>query len=264
MDEYKLRYPDSELVSEISRHKGKLVGKNHPQYNPETDEFIEKNTNKHLCKCGCGEYIKILRSHYNDGIPDYVHGHYTRVYNPSTDIDVNMKQSEAAYRRYEKESEREKSSVAQLIRYGKTGAKAAQRLVNQKTWDDTTDEDRMIRGKHVSATKQGITYDEWETHASKYPYCPDFNEDCRESNRDKYDRICFLTGLPEEENRYKDGKQIKLSVHHVDMDKGQGCNGKRWKLVPLCLEWHGKVHNKLWEARIIWLLNNVWNNYEEI
>ncbi len=42
------------------------------------------------------------------------------------------------------------------------------------------------------------------------------------------------------------------------MDKGQGCNNKRWKLVPLCKSWHHKVHNKLWESRIIWLLNNVW------
>ena len=43
------------------------------------------------------------------------------------------------------------------------------------------------------------------------------------------------------------------------MDKDQGCNGKKWKLVPLSMSWHGKVHNKLWKARIIWLLKNVWN-----
>ena len=114
-------------------------------------------------------------------------------------------------------------------------------------------------GKRVSAGRQGIPYDEWEDYASEQKYCPKFDEECRESNREKYDRKCFLTGLPEEENVTKNGDQRHLSVHHYDMDKGQGCNGKKWKLVPLSMEWHRKVHNELWEARIIWLLDNVWN-----
>ena len=111
-----------------------------------------------------------------------------------------------------------------------------------------------------SATKQGIPYDEWENFAKEKLYCPDYNEECRESNREKYGRKCFLTGLPEEENLDKTGKYRKLSVHHYDMDKGQGCDGKRWKLVPLCTEWHGKVHNELWKSRIVWLLENMWNS----
>jgi hypothetical protein len=113
--------------------------------------------------------------------------------------------------------------------------------------------------KHQSATHQGIPYDEWESFASESLYCPAFNEKCKESNREKYNRKCFLTGLPEEENIGKDGKQRKLSVHHVDMDKGQGCDGVRWKLVPLSMWMHNKTHNELWKSRIIWLLNNVWD-----
>lgn len=234
-------------------------GKKHYNYKPEIDIWIEENTDKHLCKCGCNEYIKILRSHYNAGIPNYILRHYIRTHNPSNNIDINIKQSEAAYRRYEKESEHEKSSIAQLIRYNKMGAVEKQQLVNQETWDNTTGEDRIIHSQHVSAGKQGILYDEWEDYASEQKYCPDFNEECKESNREKYDRMCFITGLPEEKNINKNGKQIKLAVHHVDMDKWQGCDGIKWKLVPLCMEWHHKVHNELWEARITWLLNNVWN-----
>lgn len=112
--------------------------------------------------------------------------------------------------------------------------------------------------KKISASKQHIAYDEWENFARYQKYCPKYNEECKESNREKYNRRCFLSGLPESENMDKNGKQWKLATHHYDMDKGQGCDGKKWKLVPLCLEWHGKVHNKLWEARIIWLLDNVW------
>jgi len=115
------------------------------------------------------------------------------------------------------------------------------------------------RYKHHSATLQGIPYNEWESLASKKEYCPLFDKECRESNREKYGRMCFLSGLPESKNITKNGKQRKLSVHHVDMNKQQGCNGIRWKLVPLCLEYHGKVHKELWIARITWLINNVWN-----
>lgn len=114
-------------------------------------------------------------------------------------------------------------------------------------------------GKKISAGYQHIPYEEWESFASDSSYCPLFNEKCKESNREKYDRRCFITGLLESENITSTGKYQHLSVHHVDMDKGQGCDGKRWKLVPICLKWHGRIHNDLWEARIIWLLENVWN-----
>ena len=106
----------------------------------------------------------------------------------------------------------------------------------------------------MSATKQGISYEEWEEFASPKEYCSAYNEPCKESNREKYDRRCFLCNKTEEEN----GR--KQSVHHVDMDKGQGCDGKRWKLVPTCSVCHGGIHNELWEARIVYLLKNIWNN----
>ena len=112
--------------------------------------------------------------------------------------------------------------------------------------------------KKISAGHQGISYDEWESFASEQKYCPLFNESCRESNREKYDRKCFLSGLPESENMTKTGKLQKLSVHHVDMDKNQGCNGIKWKLVPLCMSYHGMAHKESWKSRIIYLLENVW------
>jgi hypothetical protein len=114
--------------------------------------------------------------------------------------------------------------------------------------------------KKISAGLQGIAYEEWEGFASEKRYCPKFNELCRESNREKYDRRCFLSNLPESENITNIGKQKKLSVHHTDMDKGQGCNGARWRLVPLCMEYHGSAHSEPWKSRIVWLLENVWDN----
>lgn len=112
--------------------------------------------------------------------------------------------------------------------------------------------------RKVSAAHQGIPYDEWESFAKEQPYCPTFNEACRESNREKYGRKCFICGLPESENLTKTGKIRKLSVHHIDMNKQQGCDGKRWKLIPVCMYHHTTVHNDLWMGRIMFLLNSCW------
>lgn len=79
-------------------------------------------------------------------------------------------------------------------------------------------------------------------------YCHKFNNDCRERNRKKYGRLCFLCGKDETSN----GR--RLSVHHVDMNKDQGCNDHAWKLVPLCKSCHAHGHSKLWQARIEYLL----------
>ena len=83
-------------------------------------------------------------------------------------------------------------------------------------------------------------------------YCKKFNNECREHNRDKYDRKCFLCGKDECYNRRR------LSVHHVDMNKTQGCDGVKWKLVPLCASCHFRSHTYVWQARIEYLLDNVW------
>ena len=117
---------------------------------------------------------------------------------------------------------------------------------NKKRWADPTARERQ------SAARQGISYDEWEGFAMNSPYCPKFNEACRESNRGKYDHRCFLSDVTESENGQK------LSVHHIDMDKNQGCDGHAWKLVPLCRKWHNRVHTSLWMARIQYLLMYVW------
>lgn len=80
-------------------------------------------------------------------------------------------------------------------------------------------------------------------------YCYKFNELCREQNRDKYNRKCFICDKTEKINSQR------LSVHHIDMNKNQGCKSE-WKLVPLCKSCHGIVHNELWKFRIKYLINN--------
>lgn len=87
----------------------------------------------------------------------------------------------------------------------------------------------------------------WHGHISSYErYCPLFNESKKEEIRDKYMRRCLLCDKTEEEN----GK--KLSVHHIDYNKEQGCNEHEWRLVPLCHSCHSKTNGnrKMYERRL--------------
>ena len=68
----------------------------------------------------------------------------------------------------------------------------------------------------------------WRGGTSFEPYCSAFNEQLKESIRNRDNRVCVLCGKSEIQN----GR--RLSVHHIDADKTQGCNGKNWYLCALC------------------------------
>lgn len=106
----------------------------------------------------------------------------------------------------------------------------------------------------ASAKTLGIPYEEWDGFVEEHEYCHRFNEPCRESNRDKYGSDCFICEKPESKNMLSSGKNIKLSVHHIDMNKQQGCDDHDWNLIPLCASCHARVHNKPWQARIEYML----------
>ena len=38
------------------------------------------------------------------------------------------------------------------------------------------------------------------------------------------------------------------------MNKNQGCDDIEWKLVPVCIHCHNKLHSELWEYRILYIL----------
>ena len=139
------------------------------------------------------------------------------------------------------------------IKLGNTTSDEAKLKISEA---NTGDKHYMF-GKHrseearikQSCTLQGIDVDEFDGFVKGSLYCNKFDEKCRESNREKYGRTCFLCGKTEEEN----GR--KLDVHHVDMRKSQGCDGEEWKLVPLCKVCHGHCHGEIWKSRIVYLLN---------
>jgi hypothetical protein len=90
----------------------------------------------------------------------------------------------------------------------------------------------------------GKNHPNWNNGSSFLPYCPEFNDKIKELVRDAYDRKCLVCGKSELENGQK------LSVHHTNYDKMQGCDGTDWRVVPLCIVCHAKTnHNReYWET----------------
>lgn len=74
----------------------------------------------------------------------------------------------------------------------------------------------------------GENHPRFNNWASREPYCHLWDEPLRESIRNHDNRTCVLCGKGEIQN----GR--RLSVHHIDGDKRQGC-GKRWYLCALCI-----------------------------
>lgn len=101
-----------------------------------------------------------------------------------------------------------------------------------------------------SASRRGIPYDAWSGYSSFEPYCYLFNFEKKEEIRNRDNRVCQLCGKSEIEN----GR--RLSVHHIDGDKLQGCNGKEWSLLSLCQACHNGNHNAEREFLIVANMGN--------
>lgn len=82
--------------------------------------------------------------------------------------------------------------------------------------------------RKISEGKFGEMNPAWKGGISFEPYCPQFNNPLREQYRNAYGRVCVNCGKLEILNG------CRLSVHHCDGNKSQGCAGHDWFLVPLC------------------------------
>lgn len=91
------------------------------------------------------------------------------------------------------------------------------------------------RGEKASGWKGGIQFK---------PYPNYFNEDLKESIRERDDRICQLCNKTEDEELLENGQ--RLSIHHIDYNK-DNCNSEN--LISLCAKCHSKtqVQREYWE-----------------
>ena len=90
----------------------------------------------------------------------------------------------------------------------------------------------------ISATMIGKYMGEnspnWQGGKSFEPYCSRFNHQLKEQVRNRDNRTCILCGKGEIQNGER------LTVHHIDGDKMQGCNGTKWYLCALCRSCNSK------------------------
>ena len=151
--------------------------------------------------------------------------------------ETRKKISRANTGRYPSKETRRKLSEA---RKGKHPSEETRRKLSEAT----KGEKHYLYGKHPSKetrkkmglARTGERNSSWKGGVSYEPYCHKFNDQLKEEIRKKYGRKCFLCGKSENQNG------VRLSIHHVDGDKTQGCNGKQWMLIPLCVSCHTKVH----------------------
>lgn len=94
---------------------------------------------------------------------------------------------------------------------------------------------KKMRKPHLGI--RGPNNPNWKNATHKY--CEKFPFVC-EPVRNKFGRLCFLSGIDEIENGER------LSVHHVDYNKSQGCKGMKWSLLPLSRKWHSKTGHNRW------------------
>jgi hypothetical protein len=111
----------------------------------------------------------------------------------------------------------------------------------------------MITRRKLSEVFSGENNPNWKGGISFEPYCVKFNNDLKEVIRNRDGRTCRLC----EKSELFNGR--KLDVHHIDGDKMQGCNNKKWYLASLCMSCNSKADSYMKEFLIVSNLN-VWED----
>lgn len=208
------------------------------------DDWVKQEQGKHFCVCGCNQKIIIKRNHKWFGIPKLISGHKTKEQRKEMGLKC----------RGRKNSEETKRKMSKAAIGRKLSEEHKKKISDSEKGKKMSEESkRKISENSKSPSKEN--HWNWQGGVSFGEYCYKFNEKCKESNREKFNRKCFLCGKLETTLLKEINK--KLSVHHIDYDKEQGCNNKVWDLVPLCNSCHSKVHGKNIGKYYEWLLSTI-------
>ena len=232
-----------------------------------------------LCECGCGGEVNIYR-----GKPKrFINGHHTKGKKRSEEHKKNLskslkgrkhsketkiKMSESKKGHKHSEETKRKISESQKGKIISEESKSKMREAHKglpghkHTEESKRKISEAITGrKHtkearekMSAWQQGKNHPNWKGGISYEPYCIKFTWKLKEQIREKYNRKCFLCNKTEKESKNK------LSIHHVDYNKNQGCEEHDWKLIPLCGSCHSKTNynRNYWENLITDVLQFAW------
>lgn len=202
------------------------------------NEWIKNGKLKIYCKCECGKEIILKENHEHYykyyGIPEYIIGHNNRNKKlPLRSEEYKKKLRERIFT----DDHKNKLKISKIGKNNPNFNKYPSEITKQKMSENHRD----ISGKNnplygINRSKENNP--NWRGGITNHPYCKKWTEKLREKIREEYNRKCYFCGKDEKDNIDKNSKIRKLSVHHVDNDKEQGCNGKSWKLVPLCMHCH--------------------------
>ena len=110
--------------------------------------------------------------------------------------------------------------------------------------------------EHTNQQWVGENGANWQGGISFEPYCSKFTEQLKQQIRDFYNNCDYFSGLPVGVCNIINGKVNKLSIHHVDYNKMQGCDVHKWGLIPLSHKNHVKTNGNrsFWERLICYAL----------
>jgi hypothetical protein len=86
--------------------------------------------------------------------------------------------------------------------------------------------------KKISKANSGDNCHFWKGGISFAPYCVKFNRARKKATRNFFGNVCIVCGSHTSELRRD------LHVHHIEHDKDEGCSGRLFNLVPLCISCH--------------------------
>lgn len=218
------------------KHKGVKLSEEHKKHIGESglepphksyEEWLNIGKPKIYCQCGCNNEIIVKDAHRYKGIPKYIRGHSSRV-NPPTRGKIPHNKNP-----YPPIFDLCKCGCCEIVYGGNEFIQGHHTRVMENP----------MKKPEIVALFMGDKNSSWRGGISFDPYCEKWTEKKREEIRNLYNRKCVICNTLEKDNITKNGKMKKLSVHHIDSDKEQGCNNKPWKLMPLCMHCH---NSKKW------------------
>jgi len=118
-----------------------------------------------------------------------------------------------------------------------------------------------LTNKLISEKISGEKGPNWKGGISYGKYCPKFNEEIKKEIREKYNNCDYISGL------HKDicNNGQNLDVHHINYDKEQGCNERKWQLISLSRSNHAKTNynREFWNKLFIYALEYDKEYYNE-
>lgn len=204
--------------------------------------WIEENTDKHICGCGCGKYIVVTESHYYYGIPKYIHGHNTK------SEEFRLIQSEKTKKEWEDGKHSRTQSEEHLRR--RLESLGETRRLQPGRWRG--EHAPMYNKRHTDVSKDKISkskigkcggsdHPNWQGGLSFGIYPIEFSELLKTTIRNKYNNCDYISGI------HKDicSPNRKLDIHHIDYNKQ---NNDEDNLIPLFVSNHSKTQKN----RIFW------------